>query len=39
MDYLRTPEVLSKIGAESTYEECPDAPFDLFLTTGDVCFV
>jgi hypothetical protein len=36
VNYLSIPEVVSKIGAETTYEECPDAPYELFLKTGDV---
>jgi carboxypeptidase C (cathepsin A) len=35
VNYLSIPEVVSKIGAETTYEECPDAPYELFLKTGD----
>ena len=37
VNYLSIPEVVSKIGAETTYQECPDAPSELFLKTGDVC--
>ena len=37
VDYLGNPEVMNKIGAESTYQECPDAPYELFVKTGDVC--
>ncbi|KAG6380261.1 Alpha/Beta hydrolase protein [Boletus reticuloceps] len=33
--YLTNPEVMSMIGAESTYQECPDAPYELFVKTGD----
>jgi hypothetical protein len=39
VNYLSIPEVVSKIGAETTYEECPDAPYELFLKTGDVCYL
>ena len=37
LNYLSIPEVMSKIGAETTYQECPNAPYELFLKTGDVC--
>ncbi|KAF8128592.1 Alpha/Beta hydrolase protein [Boletus edulis] len=33
--YLTNPEVMSAIGAETTYQECPDAPYELFVKTGD----
>ena len=36
VNYLQTPAIQNKIGAETTYQECPDAPFNLFVTTGDV---
>ncbi|KAF8558650.1 alpha/beta-hydrolase [Imleria badia] len=35
LNYLSNPEVMGKIGAESTYQECPDAPYELFVKTGD----
>ena len=35
-NYLQTPAIQNKIGAETKYQECPDAPFNLFVTTGDV---
>jgi hypothetical protein len=34
--YLALPEVLEKIGATSTYGECPDPPYNKFVKTGDV---
>lgn len=37
VNYLSLPEVVSKIGAEAAYQECPNAPYDLFVKTGDVC--
>ncbi|KIM43509.1 hypothetical protein M413DRAFT_68801 [Hebeloma cylindrosporum] len=35
VNYLHTPAIQNKIGAETRYQECPDAPFNLFVTTGD----
>ena len=35
--YLHLSKVASAIGAETTYRECPNAPYDLFVKTGDVC--
>ncbi|KAG9308308.1 Alpha/Beta hydrolase protein [Chiua virens] len=35
VNYLENPEVMRKIGAESTYGECPNAPASLFSNTGD----
>lgn len=35
--YLQSPIVMAKIGANATYQECPDAPYNLFVPTGDVC--
>ena len=35
--YLGNPEVMNKIGAETTYQECANAPSQLFVKTGDVC--
>ncbi|KAN0094566.1 Alpha/Beta hydrolase fold [Tylopilus felleus] len=35
VNYLSLPEVVSAIGAEPVYQECPDAPFELFVKTGD----
>ena len=37
VNYLSLPEVVSAIGAGTTYQECPDAPYELFAKTGDVC--
>lgn len=37
LNYLSIPEVVSRIGAETAYQECPNAPYVLFTTTGDVC--
>ena len=34
--FLGRADVKAKIGATSTYGECPDAPFELFVKTGDV---
>ena len=28
------PEVMKKIGAETTYQECPEPPYDLFMPSG-----
>ncbi|KAF2646397.1 carboxypeptidase-like protein S1 [Massarina eburnea CBS 473.64] len=33
--YLTTASVVKAIGAQSTYQECPDAPYNKFATTGD----
>ncbi|KAF8881135.1 Alpha/Beta hydrolase protein [Mucidula mucida] len=35
VDFLHNPTVKRRIGAESQYSECPDAPFDFFVKTGD----
>ncbi|KAF4608114.1 hypothetical protein EYR40_000458 [Pleurotus pulmonarius] len=35
VNFLRLPQTVAKIGAEATYSECPDAPFELFDRTGD----
>ncbi|THH07731.1 hypothetical protein EW145_g3186 [Phellinidium pouzarii] len=35
LQLLANETVKALIGAESTYGECPDAPFELFTTTGD----
>ncbi|KAN0094565.1 Alpha/Beta hydrolase fold [Tylopilus felleus] len=35
VNYLGLPQVVSAIGAESTYQECPDAAENLFTKTGD----
>jgi hypothetical protein len=36
--YLHKKDVVKKIGAQVKYEECPDAPYEQFVKTGDVCF-
>lgn len=33
--YLQTASVVAAIGAKSTYQECPDAPYNKFAATGD----
>jgi carboxypeptidase C (cathepsin A) len=33
--YLQSSAVMSAIGAQSTYSECPDAPYEKFTNTGD----
>ncbi|KAF2272698.1 putative carboxypeptidase S1 [Westerdykella ornata] len=33
--YLQSSAVMKAIGAKSTYQECPDAPYNKFQTTGD----
>ncbi|KAH7910406.1 Alpha/Beta hydrolase protein [Hygrophoropsis aurantiaca] len=33
--YLRKKHVMKKIGAMVRYDECPDAPYKLFVKTGD----
>ncbi|KAF2111581.1 carboxypeptidase S1 [Lophiotrema nucula] len=33
--YLTRSDVVKAIGAKSTYQECPDAPYNKFATTGD----
>lgn len=35
VNFLSLASVKAKIGAESNYAECPDAPFELFVPTGD----
>lgn len=35
MKFLKKPEVLKKIGAETDYQECNDAPYNQFSSTGD----
>jgi hypothetical protein len=37
MYYLRKEDVMKKIGAQVKYEECPNAPYEQFVKTGDVC--
>jgi carboxypeptidase C (cathepsin A) len=38
VDYLQSSAVMSAIGAQSTYSECPDAPYEKFANTGDGMF-
>ncbi|KAG1822825.1 Alpha/Beta hydrolase protein [Suillus subaureus] len=33
--YLRKKDVMKKIGAQVKYKECPDAPYEEFVKTGD----
>ncbi|KAG8629467.1 hypothetical protein KVT40_003332 [Elsinoe batatas] len=33
--YLTNPSVVKAIGAQSTYQECPDGPYQKFSNTGD----
>lgn len=33
--YLQTRSVMTAIGAQTTYQECPDAPYQKFVATGD----
>ncbi|KAF2743562.1 putative carboxypeptidase S1 [Sporormia fimetaria CBS 119925] len=35
LDYLDDPAIKKAIGARTTYQECPDGPFDKFQRTGD----
>lgn len=35
VDFLHQTSIMQKIGAEVTYSECPDPPFELFTRTGD----
>lgn len=34
--YLQSSTVQNAIGAKQKYQECPEAPYDKFSTTGDV---
>ena len=36
VDFLHQASIQSKIGAEVEYEQCSDAPYNLFVKTGDV---
>lgn len=38
VDYLQSESVMKAIGAQTTYQECPDAPYYMFSTTGDSKF-
>ncbi|KAF8273243.1 carboxypeptidase-like protein S1 [Lactarius quietus] len=33
--YLRKSSIQAQIGAQQLYQECPDAPYEKFTTTGD----
>ncbi|KAJ3569949.1 hypothetical protein NP233_g4713 [Leucocoprinus birnbaumii] len=35
VDFLNRADTRQKIGAEVRYQECPDAPFEKFVRTGD----
>ena len=35
MTYLQSPSVMKAIGAQSKYQECPNAPYQQFSSTGD----
>ncbi|KJA22565.1 hypothetical protein HYPSUDRAFT_186243 [Hypholoma sublateritium FD-334 SS-4] len=35
VNFLHSTSIKNKIGAQTTYQECPDAPFELFEKTGD----
>ncbi|KAG8997129.1 hypothetical protein FRB94_007862 [Tulasnella sp. JGI-2019a] len=35
INFLTEPTIQKAIGAEVVYQECPDAPYDLFVKTGD----
>ena len=39
VDFLHQADIQKKIGAETLYLECPDAPYNLFVNTGDVRFL
>ena len=39
IDFLHQADIQKKIGAETQYLECPDAPYNLFVNTGDVGFL
>ncbi len=36
VNYLQSPTIKAQIGANTTYQECPNAPYNKFITTGDV---
>ena len=38
VDFLQQVSIQKKIGAEVLYQECPDAPLEPFVKTGDVRF-
>ncbi|KAF8352038.1 Alpha/Beta hydrolase protein [Amanita rubescens] len=35
VNYLHSSTVKAQIGANTTYQECPNAPYNKFVTTGD----
>jgi carboxypeptidase C (cathepsin A) len=35
VNYLQRADIMKKIGAKVQYQECPDAPYDKFIPTGD----
>ena len=35
MSYLQESSIQTKIGAQQLYQECPDAPYEKFASTGD----
>ncbi|KDR67991.1 hypothetical protein GALMADRAFT_1058390 [Galerina marginata CBS 339.88] len=35
VNFLHSTSIMTKIGAQAKYSECPDAPFELFSKTGD----
>jgi hypothetical protein len=35
MSYLQQSSVMKAIGAKQKYQECPDAPYEKFASTGD----
>ncbi|KAF2190085.1 putative carboxypeptidase S1 [Zopfia rhizophila CBS 207.26] len=35
VNYLQSSAVVKAIGAQSTYQECPNAPYNKFASTGD----
>ena len=35
VSYLQDPAVVKAIGAQSKYQECPNAPYNKFAATGD----
>jgi hypothetical protein len=35
VSYLQSSSVVKAIGAKSTYQECPNAPYNKFANTGD----
>ncbi|KKY29980.1 putative carboxypeptidase s1 [Diaporthe ampelina] len=36
VDYLQSKSVMTAIGAQTTYGECPDTPYDKMVGSGDV---